>query len=981
MQAQAPPGLVGRTRILGQLSDALSRAASGTPTVVVVSGETGVGKTRLVAEFLAGAEVTTFAGACVPVAGEPLPYAALTQALRRNAGLGAVRQETQRSPELARLLPGAASAAAADAAVEDEARTGASSRLRLYQAVLALLGRLGAGQPVVHVVEDVHWADRSTLDLLAFLATNLTDERVLVLLTCRDDAVDESRTLDTWLAELGRMRTVRIELPRLDQGEVARLVAGLGVELTPEQLDETYHRSAGNPLFVEQLLLAGDEPGPLPASLRELLRSRVDRLPEAALAVLRAAAVIGRPATVSLVAHTVGDAEPEVESRLRPALTAKVAEVRDDRVSFQHPAFGEVVYAELLPGERARMHRAAAEALAREPDPAPVVAGEIARHWHAAGDLERALTASIHAGASYERMYAFSEAFASFGRALEILDRVPSDVDRVDLASRAAESASLIGESAAAVRLLEQAIGFADDERTRAALLEQLGAVHLIAGDAEGSSSAYRAAMELLPDDEQSPLVARVYAGFALLAAGWSWLDEAELAGFRALEVSRRVGARREEGTSLNALGIVTATRGDPDRGIAQLRDALDLAREVQSPYSVGAAYVNLSHVLAFAGRLDDCAELCREGIVELGRYGQDRQFGSILVTNGSDALIKAGRLAEAEPLIAAAMARHPRGLMAAPVLLAAARLAVAQGNLTLAWERCEQARTVIEAEGAPLGWLREITETASDVELWAGRPVAALELVTDCLSEIAGTDEAMFGTGLVARGLRALADEAITHRDPQSREQRAPVRDRLLAELATVRGIPGWDELPEADALARLCAAEQARLDEGAAPPALWADAADAWAAIERPLPAAYARWREAESLLAGGIDAESIAALRRVHDTAGALGAARLVAEVENLATWYRIDLLPPVEERDDQGADALAAYALTTREVEVLAALAEGRTNKEIAEALFISVKTASVHVSNLLRKLDVPGRREAARLAHRLGVTDSDAAAGL
>ncbi len=972
MQAQGPSGLVGRERILGQLAGALARAASGNPTVVVVSGETGVGKTRLVSEFLAGSDAVTFAGACVPVAGEPLPYAALTQALRRNAGLGAVRQETQRSPELARLLPGAT-----EAGEDDVARSGASSRLRLFQAVLALLGRLGAGQPVVHVVEDVHWADRSTLDLLTFLATNLTDERALVILTYRDDAVDDSRTLDTWLAELGRMGTQRIDVPRLDRSEVAELVSEMGVDLPPERLREMSDRSAGNPLFVEQLLLAGEDAGPLPGSLRALLRSRVDRLPEETLGALRAAAVLGRPAPVSLLAHTVGAEQSEVEARLRPALAAKTAVLRDDRVSFQHPAFREVVYADLMPGERARMHRAAAEALAREPQPAPVVAGEIARHWHAAGDLERALTASIDAGASYERMFAFADAFASFSLALEILERVPSDVDRVDLASRAAESASLIGDGGAAVRLLEQAIDLAEDERTRAALLEQLGAVHLIAGNAEASSTAYRAAMELVPDDEESPLVARVYAGYALLAAGWSWLDDAETAGHRALNVSRRVGARREEGTSLNALGLVAATRGDPDQGIAQLRGALAIAREVQSPYSVGAGYVNLSHVLAFAGRLDECAELCREGVVELSRFGQDRQFGSLLVTNGSDALIKAGRLAEAEPLIAAAMARHPRGLMAAPVLLAAARLATAQGNLTIAWERCEQARTVIEAEGAPLGWLREITEAASEVELWAGRPAAALELVTDCLSEIAGTDEAMFGAGLVAQGLRALADEAVTHRDVESRKGRAVLRDQLLADLARIRCLPGSDELPEAEALARSCAAEQARLDDGVAPPAVWCAAAEAWAAIDRPLATAYARWREAESLLAQAVDVDAIAAVRRVHDTALGLGASRLVEEIENLATWYRVDLLPPAEERVDEPADALAAYALTARELEVLAALAEGRSNKEIADSLFISVKTASVHVSNLLRKLDVPGRREAARLAHRLGVTDSDA----
>lgn len=970
VQAEGPADLVGRERILGQLSEALARAASGSPTVVVMSGETGVGKSRLVSELLAGSEATAFAGACVPVAGEPLAYAALTQALRRTAGLGVVRQETERSPELARLLP-----AGAQASPPDDARTGASSRLRLFQAVLTLLGRMSAAGPVVHVVEDVQWADRSTLDLLAFLATNVTDERVLLLLTYRDDTADESQALDPWLAELGRISTLRIEVPRLEPAEAARLVTALGVELSPERLRETVERSAGNPLFVEQLVLAGDEPGPLPASLRELLRSRVDRLGEPTREVLRAASVIGRPASIRLLSQTLGATEDEVEARLRPALAAKVAEIRDDRLGFHHPAFGEVVYAELMPGERARMHRAAAEALAGEPNPAPAVAGEIAGHWHAAGDLERALTASIAAGESYERMYAFADAFASFGRALEILDQLPADIDRVELASRAAESATLTGDGAAAVRLLEPAIAETTHDGARARLLEQLGAVHLIAGNAEASSTAYRAAMELLPDDDESPLAARVYAGYALLAAGWSWLDDAEEAAGRALAISRRVGARREEGTGLNALGVVTATRGDPDTGIAQLRESLDIAREVQSPYSVSAAYVNLSHVLAFAGRVDDCARLCRDGIRELTRYGQDRQLGCLLVSNSSDALIKAGRLPEAEELIATALALHPRGLMAAPVLMLSARLSVAQGNLTLAWERCEQARAIIDAEGAPLGWLREITETAAEVELWAGRPAAALELVTDCLTEIAGTDEAMFGTALVAQGLRALADEAVTHRDADSRQRRAPVRGRLLADLAATRAIPGSEELPEVDALARLCAAEDARLAEGVAPAPAWADAAQAWAAIDRPLPAAYARWRETESLLACGIDADSIAALRAVHATARDLGSARLVEEIENLATWYRVDLLPVVKDEGDQAAAALAAYALTARELEVLAELAAGRTNKEIADGLFISVKTASVHVSNLLRKLDVPGRREAARLAHRLGVTGS------
>ena len=968
--------LVGREGILRQLTDALGRAAAGEPAVVVVSGETGVGKTRLVTEFMARASATTLAGACVPVAGEPLPYAALTQALRSTSGSGVVRQETLRSPELARLLP---AAEGADTSTEPESGSGATSRLRLFQAVLGLLGRMSAGGPVLHVVEDVHWADRSTLDLLAFLATNLTDERVLVLMTYREDARDESRTLGPWLAELGRFTTQRIQVPRLDRADAARLVAELaGQPLPPERLEETLARSAGNPLFVEQLVLAeGDGPGPLPATLHELLRARVDRLPRDTRRVLRAAAVIGRVASVPLLARTVDADEEDVEDMLRVAIAAHVAEVRpDDSVGFHHPAFREVVYAELLPGERARLHRAAAEALTRESTPAPEVAGELARHWHLAGDLERALAASIEAGRAHQRMYAFADAYSSYRLALELLDQVPADIDRVDLAARAAAAGSVAGESAAAVRLLEAELARTEEPQCRAVLLDRLGSVQFVAGDAAAARSAYRSTMDLLPEGDESRLAARVYAGYALLEATWAELDSAEAAASHALAVSRALGTRRPEGTALNALGLVAATRGDLDRGVELLRESLAIAREVQSPHDVGLAYVNLSHVLGLASRLDDGVALCREGVPELGRYGQDRQFGSLLLCNTSDTLIKAGRLAEAEELIDDALSRHPRGVMAAPVLLLAARLTVAQGDLTVAWERCEQARLVIEAEGAPLGWLREITETAAEVELWAGRPEPARELVTDGLTAIAGTGEAVYGSALVALGLRALADEAVSQRDHKSRTRRAGAREQLLGTLAAIRSVPGHGGLPDDSALDLLCTAELARLDHVAPLSDPWAAAAAAWDALGRPLPTAYARWRQAESLLSNAVNAESIGVLRSVHTAAQLLGAVRLVEEIETLARWYRVDLLPAPEEHVDRDTEALEAYALTAREREVLAALAAGHTNKEIADTLFISVKTASVHVSNILRKLDVGGRQEAARVAHRLGVSPAD-----
>ncbi len=964
------PGLVGREDSLDLLSAALDTVAGGSPSVVVVAGETGVGKSALVSEFLARSEVAVFAGICVPVAGEPLPYAALSQALRTSRRTGVVHQELTRSPELGRLV----SLGPEDPPAEH--LTAASSRLRLFQSVLSLLGKLGTETPAVHVIEDVHWADRASLDLLAFLATNLTDERVLLILTYRTEAVAETDTLATWLAELGRLRTTElVRLERLDQKQTTELVTSLtGAAPEPDFLRSTIARSAGNPLFVEQLVLAGDRAPGLPETLHGLLRSRVSSLPSQTRAVLRAAAVIGRVASVPLLARTMSRSVPEVEESLRPAITAHVAEVRgDDRIGFHHPAFGEVVYAELLPGERAALHGAAARALEAVPAATPGVAGEVARHWHRAGDLPRALAASVRAGEASERMFAFTEAQTNYLRAVDLLDEVPVELDRVDLLTRAANCSMLVGDTARAVSLAESALALTEPATARASLHERLGHFHFLTGNGEAALADFHQAIALLPAGESSTLVARVYAGLGLLAASWSWLDVADDACEKALRISREVGARREEGKALNALGIVAAVRGDVTRGVALLQEALAIARTEQDPHDVATGYVNLSHVLGLAGRLDEGVELCRAGIVELDHFGQDRQTGSLLLCNAVDALTKAGRLGEAGELVDDAAARHPQGIIAAATFLMAARPKLAQGDLTEAWDRCEQARLLIEAEDAPLAWLREVLETAAEIELWSGRPEAALKLVTDGLAAISGTDEARFGTGLVALGLRALADDAAVRRDPRSRVRRAHRRDELLGVLARIHADADADEapLPDAEAQDLLCLAEQARLDE-ASSPVVWAGVAEAWSAIARPLPAAYASWRHAEALLARGVTANATGVLRATHASARNLEASRLVAELEALAVWYRIDLPAPSDATAGDVDDGLAVYELTSREREVLAALAAGHSNKEIADSLFISVKTASVHVSNILRKLDVPGRQEAARIAHRLGV---------
>jgi DNA-binding CsgD family transcriptional regulator len=299
-------------------------------------------------------------------------------------------------------------------------------------------------------------------------------------------------------------------------------------------------------------------------------------------------------------------------------------------------------------------------------------------------------------------------------------------------------------------------------------------------------------------------------------------------------------------------------------------------------------------------------------------------------------------------------------------VLFQAGRVAMVRGDLPLAWERLQEARAVIESESAPDAWLREVVEVLAEVELWSGRPAAAYELVREGLQLVDGTDELSFAGTLLALGCRALADQGESRRDPASRRELArlarplvEVAGRLDASHRGDAAAAAWRE-SELARLARTATAED------------WRGAAEAWEAVARPFLAGYCRWRETEARLDLRVDAEAISLLRRTHAAARESGAAMLQRELEKLAGWHRIDLVAPAQDADP---GVLDAYALTPREVEVLVGLAQGRTNREIAERLFISVKTASVHVSNILRKLDVTGRQEAARVAHRLGVDAS------
>jgi predicted ATPase len=475
----ASPTLVGRVEELELLEAARVRAADADPAVVLVGGEAGVGKTRLVAELTArcvtdGTRV--LAGGCVPVGDGALPYAPIVEALRAllgDVGVGAVRELVGPSwPELARLLPALGAPEAGPA--------GQAAQARLFELVLGLVGRLSEQAPLVLVVEDLHWADRSTRDLLAFLVRNLRRERVLLVVTYRNDEPGQQR-LGPYLAELDRAsRVERIELSRLDQIQTgAQLVGILGAVPAADLVDGVFVRSEGNPFFTEELLAvvrAGSDE--LPATLRDLLRGRVQTLPDHARQVLAVVAVAGRRTSHRLLASVASLNDRQLDGALRAAVASQllVTTPGEDGYDVRHALLREVIDADLLPGERARLHAALAQALTERPELADgspaVAAAELAAHWDAAGEPTRALPARVQAGLAADRAHAFPEAQRHYERALQLWEQVLqpdalAGTDRVELLTRAADAASASGRSQRALALLTTALELLDPATDR----------------------------------------------------------------------------------------------------------------------------------------------------------------------------------------------------------------------------------------------------------------------------------------------------------------------------------------------------------------------------------------------------------------------------------------------------------------------------------------------------------------------------------
>jgi DNA-binding CsgD family transcriptional regulator/tetratricopeptide (TPR) repeat protein len=712
----------------------------------------------------------------------------------------------------------------------------------------------------------------------------------------------------------------------------------------------------------------------LPRILREALLQRVARLGPGSQAVLRVAAAAGRDVSYGLLAAVATLSAQALHDSLRAAVDAHVL-VPDHEAGtyrFRHALLAEAVYSTLLPGEREELHALLATALSQQPDlgTTRVVAGELAQHWAAAGRRVEALSASLRAARDAEAVSGRAEALRHLERALALWPYVSDAADlagtqRRTLLAEAAELAHLTGAGPRAAELVREAIGLCDDaaEPVRvASLYERLGTYLLPTGQREDGLAAFRRAVAFVPAEPASAERVRVLAalGNALLLS--ARYDESRSVCEQAIAVAAVIGDRMYVRRAVHVLGSDLCVLGRSDEGLALLFDACARATEADSPPDLTRPYVMLSDSLIRVGRRAEAVRIAEQGLTIARGLGIERGVGTVLANNLAEALLDLGDWERAEAVLAAALRSGGAFWSHGPHVLRA-QLAIARGEFDTARHHLAAgAHAAHEPPSAPSYAL-----LLAELALWEGNADVAANAVNNAL-RAGETVEAVARVRLCASGLRAEANRmrlALARRDADTVDQ-ARQRARVLLQDARrsarqAAGAPdavGWQAVAEA---------EYGNV-AGRPEPRRWETAATAWEQRDRPYPAAYCRWQHAVALLTtASTGPEATSSARSAHRVATRLRAWPLQREVELLAQRARLDLVGRQRVEQPNGMKALG---VTAREVEVLHLLGRGYTNRQIADELTISIKTASVHVSHILRKLGVSRRLQAAAVAHQL-----------
>jgi DNA-binding CsgD family transcriptional regulator len=1011
--------LVGRDAELGRLLAFLDDAllvvpGAGRAVGALVSGDAGIGKSRLVSEVSAIAVakgVTVLCGHCAEI-GDSVPYLPFADALRgvRLPPGKATRlaEAVRKRPVLARLLPDGSGSQ------EAEADRSGLAREQMFGAMLGLLTELAADAPVLLILEDLHWADASTRDLLTFLSRMLDRERVAMVLTYRTDDLHRRHPLRAVVADLLRLSAVTsVELPSLPPAAMAELLSSIQSGPTPSPqsaaiLNRIVERADGNPYYAEELLAASSDARPLPSGLAALLISRVERVSEAAQQVLRAAAVEGRRADDDIVRALVRDssglADPEYDAAVRELVAHQllVPDLADadhepgSGYAFRHALLREVVYNDLMPGERTRLHARLAALLATRAPGTPGVAAQLAHHSLACHDIPGAFAASIQAGQEAHHLGAPAEAHRHYDQALALWDRV-ADAEKLaggtwgTLSLRSATAAAHAGDVPRAVQLLRRLrdvlVGDAEGAELRSRTGERLAYFLLQMDSSEEHAEALRVARGTVRETPQEPPTAyraRAMATYALALMVSEGYGVALEWAQRAQAAARQADAPWVEADALVTIGLLASRAGEQEEAIRTFTAAHEQATGTEMLSVELRAANHLSRERLARGELAEAARIAHTGVLRaddeglrLAPYGLDLQHLHFQAHYADGQWDHVQEIADS---FTVHVTSQPEAVLSAMALF----IDVARGN-----PAADERRTWLE----PF-WGDEFVAFIgrglyAEHALWRGDSDLAL---AEAHASINSDGWPTHTPGVIrpaAIALTARADRAMLARargDDAALKEELELAAELLATAHEGARYPSRPTVvlgPEGLGWLARCEAEYQRACARNSP--------ENWERVVAEFGPGYVyetartQWRLAEALAEAGRREDAARTWGSAVSTANKLGAAPLRAALDGLRRRARLDPRaagngtghPTADEKNEASDDSAGsrdgtASSLTEREREVLGLVALGKSNREIAAELFIAPKTASVHVSNILGKLGAASRTEAAAIAHREGL---------
>ena len=951
------------------MRELLGDAEAGQPVVLLVSGDAGVGKTRLLTELAAEAGrrgFTILSGRCAELA-ETIPYLPLADALRSASGVHLADALATR-PVLARLLP--------DREITRQpGDLPGLAQQQLFGAVVGMLTELAETQPVLLVLEDLHWADRSTRDLVTFLSRVLRQERIALALSYRTDDLHRAHPLRPVVGELLRLPSVTaIDVgplePEAMSVHLTQLAGGLQ---DAAAIDRVIERAEGNAYFAEELLASSSAGSELPTGLADLLVARTVDLSPAAQEMLRAAAVTGRRIDDDLVMQATGLPTAEYESAVREAVARQLL-VPDDAkgLAFRHALLREAIYNDLLPGERSRLHARFADLLSDRAD-SPA---ELAVHCLASHDIPGAFAASVEAGQEAWRLAAPAEAHRHFDQALSLWERVPdpekhSGMSRGRLAFKSAISAADSGQVAQAVKQLRRLVGFLPEQPEQDLVLlcrvqERLAYFLLdIDEDAEAIAIA-SAAVDVLPAEPPTWERAQALATHAKTLLSFVDTGPARARAIEAEAAAQAAGAPWLEADALATLSSLSERAGLITDAKAAVARALELASSSDMAGVELRVRTLMARIQLESGDITAAGQTAHLGVeraiqtgLSMAPYGTDLRYLHYLAHYNDGNWDHAQEIADGFPIRVTNISEARLSAMALFIDVARGSARVAERRAWLEPYMAMDSLAEYIAEGL----------FAEDA-YWSGDLAAAVTAVKATIGAATAWGGEDYGPQVIrpaAVGIAALADQARLARAAgqpadefiaEAVELAGIARQGLHSQrrVAAAVGVDGRGWLARAEA-------ELRRASDDNAP--------DNWRAVVETFgpgfvyESARSQWRLAEALAEAGDRDEAQRQWQLAAAAADKLGATRLRAAVADLGRRARLG-------SSSRAVAGSPLSVLTSRELEVLRALTGGRSNKEIAAELFISGKTVSVHVSNILAKLGAASRTEAAAIAHDNGI---------